>query len=325
MEQKLRPCINPHTDFQEPQPQIIRLMQTLGVEPERVKNSLKTDAYDNFHGIYLLLLERLGASNPFVNNNVTSIPVNSVPSSVSTSSTGVSSMVNSSIKPTTPQNLNPPPAIAPTETRTKRRQSDAPAPSPRRCPPLNTLRDHSTFQTTDCIILTNPPVPSTQYAHSDYEENCSTLSRQSTIGTIGSIDEGVESDVNGSCQSRGAFSSSEIESNGSGHSLLVVTNNSPFDSFDSQIETDIMSSLGSYQSQENSGEVCCSGNVQQNSNVLTTLSNSSENSPCSSPQPKNFGEGLASSDNAMFDSLATTAFPTGQLGEKSKAVPEMSR
>lgn len=153
---------------------------------------------------------------------------------------------------------------------------------------------------------------------SDYEENCSTLSRQSTIGTIGSIDEGVESDPNGS-----RFSSSEIETNGSGNSLLVV-NNLPFD--DSSAEIDIMASFNSCRttSQENAGHVC-SANVKQANTTLTTTTTSNESSPCASPSRKNFGEGWRASDNAMFDSLSTAAFPTGQLSVKSKAVPEMNR
>uniref|UniRef100_A0A7E4VJZ0 non-specific serine/threonine protein kinase n=1 Tax=Panagrellus redivivus TaxID=6233 RepID=A0A7E4VJZ0_PANRE len=143
---------------QEHQQQILKLMQSLGLDMARIKKSLQDEAYDNFHAIYLLLLERLKASN----------------------------------------------GAAVMEHRARRRQSDAPVATPKNRPPLNMLRDHSTFQTTDCI--TNIPAPH-QYAHSDYGENSSTLSRQSTIGTIGSIDEGVEADINGSSQSRAAHPS----------------------------------------------------------------------------------------------------------------------
>ncbi|KAL3084260.1 hypothetical protein niasHS_009748 [Heterodera schachtii] len=43
----------------EPQPQILRLMNNIGIESEKIKNAIQTDAYDNLHAIYLLLLERL--------------------------------------------------------------------------------------------------------------------------------------------------------------------------------------------------------------------------------------------------------------------------
>ncbi|KAI6176413.1 Protein kinase domain-containing protein [Aphelenchoides bicaudatus] len=324
MEPKLRTLNNLYyTDLQEPQPQIIRLMQTLGVEASRVKTSLANEAYDNFHGIYLLLLERLRASNVANMTTVNGVNSSNSPSSLVSSSTGVSSITPTKVITTNAVPISNS-AVANTttqlENRTKRRQSDAPRPRP----PLNTLRDHSTFQTTDCIMITVPPTNTqnnhSQYPPSDHEENCSThcstLSRQSTIGTL-SIDEGVDSeDPNGS-----RFSSSEIETNGSGNSLLVV-NNSPFD--DSSAEIDLMASFNSCRanSQENAGHIC-STNVKQ-ANTLTATTTSNENSPCASPQRKNFGEGWRASDNAI-DSLSTATFPTGRLSVKSKAVPEMNR
>lgn len=102
------------TDQQEQKQQIFRLMQSLGLDISRIRMSVQEEAYDNFHAIYLLLLERL-------KSNVTSSAA---------------------------------------ELKSRRRQSDAPAPKHR--PPLNMLRDHSTFQTTDCI--TNIPQVSHQYA-----------------------------------------------------------------------------------------------------------------------------------------------------------------
>jgi serine/threonine protein kinase len=137
MEPKLRSLSNLYyMDLEEPQPQIIRLMQTLGVEASRVKSSIMNDAYDNFHGIYLLLLDRLRGPNTTIihtpNNN-----------NGSTSSSGVSSILPTKVITSTVAN-SPVPVV---ESRSKRRQSDAPRPRP----PLNTLREHSTFQTTDCI------------------------------------------------------------------------------------------------------------------------------------------------------------------------------
>lgn len=322
MEPKLRTMSSLYTDFEEPQPQIIRLMQTLGVEANRVKTSLMNEAYDNFHGIYLLLLERLRASNAanaiVLHGGASASNTNSSASS----STGVSSILPTKIMTT---NAVPVPSVTPNTTtqlecKNKRRQSDAPRPRP----PLNALREHSTFQTTDCIVITNPPVNNThtQYAPHDYEENCSTLSRQSTIGTIGSIDEGVESDPNGS-----RFSSSEIENNtnGSGNSLMVV-NNSLGNLLDSHAEIDILASFNSCtaNSQENTGCVC-SSSVKQATATLNTTTTSNESSPCASPQRKDFREGWRASDNAVLDSLATAAFPTGHLSMKSKALPEINR
>nr|CAD2182039.1 unnamed protein product [Meloidogyne enterolobii] len=40
-------------------PQILRLMNNIGIETVKIKNSLLADAYDNLQAIYLLLLERL--------------------------------------------------------------------------------------------------------------------------------------------------------------------------------------------------------------------------------------------------------------------------
>jgi len=261
---------------QEQKQQILRLMQSLGLDLSRIRMSLQEEAYDNFHAIYLLLLERLKSSNAVASMN--------------------------------------------TDPKSRRRQSDAPA--PRHRPPLNMLRDHSTFQTTDCI--TNIPQPH-QYANSDYGENSSTLSRQSTIGTIGSIDEGVESDLNGSSQSRATFSSSEITP--SHEPISTVSISSQFEQFE-QIESDIMSSLSSCPP-NSEGSSNSAGPHNLNTSVNVNISNLAKNcpsgdSPIASPQPLNFGDGWRASDNAMFDSV-TSPFPTGQLGRKSRAVHELSR
>jgi serine/threonine protein kinase len=160
MEPKLRTFNSIYySDLVEPQPQIIRLMQTLGVEASRVKSSLANEAYDNFHGIYLLLLERLRASN--VSNTSLMNGANNSNSSASSasSSTGVSSILPTKVMTTTAvpvTNSAVPNTATQLENRTKRRQSDAPRPRP----PLNALRDHSTFQTTDCIMITGPPANS---------------------------------------------------------------------------------------------------------------------------------------------------------------------
>ncbi|KAI6216588.1 Protein kinase domain-containing protein [Aphelenchoides fujianensis] len=312
MEPKIRTAAHiPHPDPLEPQPQILRLMQTLGVEPSRVKTSLSSDSYDNFHGIYLLLLERLWASNAAstaMSGNST--PPAHHPSSTSSSGVGMSTSSVAAAPAPAPAASNP----LPPEAKGRRRQSDAPRP---RRPALNALREHSTFQTTDCIMTPAQQAasaPQPQYAHSDYDENSSTLSRQSTIGTIGSIDEGVESDLNGSTQSRAAFSSTELEA-GSGNSLLLA-GGSPFESFDSQVETDIMQSLNSCptNSRENSNGVCCAqSNVQNNT--------PSQPAPIEDGGSNQFADGWRASDNSL-DSLSSP-FPTGQL--KTRAFPQLNR
>uniref|UniRef100_A0AC34FLG0 Protein kinase domain-containing protein n=1 Tax=Panagrolaimus sp. ES5 TaxID=591445 RepID=A0AC34FLG0_9BILA len=262
-------------ELPEHKQQILRLMQSLGLDASRIKLSIQEESYDNFHAIYLLLLERLKSSAAFSHHQ--------------------------------------------TDPKTRRRQSDAPPPTHRPRPPLNTLRDHSTFQTTDCI--TNIPPPN-QYAHSDYSENSSTLSRQSTIGTIGSLDEGVESDLNGSTPSRGTFSSTEIIA--SHEPISSASISSQFEGLDCQVESDIMSSVSSCPNNEESNNSSGEQNLNTSANVNMAKDCNSSSGSSNNSQPSNFGAGWRASDNSMFDSL-TTPFPTGQLRKKSKACNEISR
>lgn len=108
-------------ELPEHKQQILRLMQSLGLDVTRIKQSIQEESYDNFHAIYLLLLERLKSSAAFSQQQ--------------------------------------------TDPKTRRRQSDAPPSTHRPRPPLNALRDHSTFQTTDCITTIPPP---SQYAVCTY-------------------------------------------------------------------------------------------------------------------------------------------------------------
>ncbi|VDM37208.1 unnamed protein product [Toxocara canis] len=197
-----------------------------------------------------------------------------------------------------------------------RRQSE----TPRSRPPLHSLREHTTFQTTDCASTATAA-----FVHSDLDEAPPPLSRQSTVGTIASIDEGVEADLNSSTASHVAFSSGELLSNESTDSGSMA---SPFESFDSQIESDIMSSLSSCppnsEGSNNSSGVC-----GLNTSVVVNIRSpaspaASEGSPCASPQPSTFGEGWRASDNSMFDSVQAP-FPTGQLSKKTKGMHEIFR
>lgn len=47
------------TSMYEPNEQILRLMQNLGVDAQKTRESLKLNSYDHHAAIYLLLLERL--------------------------------------------------------------------------------------------------------------------------------------------------------------------------------------------------------------------------------------------------------------------------
>uniref|UniRef100_A0A915CBC8 Protein kinase domain-containing protein n=1 Tax=Parascaris univalens TaxID=6257 RepID=A0A915CBC8_PARUN len=197
-----------------------------------------------------------------------------------------------------------------------RRQSE----TPRSRPPLHALREHTTFQTTDCASTTTAA-----FVHGDLDEAAPILSRQSTVGTIASIDEGVEADLNSSSASHVAFSSSELLSNESTDSGSTA---SPFESFDSQIESDIMSSMSSCpptsEGSNNSSGVC-GLNTSVFVNIRSPASPAaSEGSPCASPQPSTFGEGWRASDNSMFDSVQAS-FPTGQLSKKTKGMHEIFR
>uniref|UniRef100_A0A914UYD5 non-specific serine/threonine protein kinase n=1 Tax=Plectus sambesii TaxID=2011161 RepID=A0A914UYD5_9BILA len=261
-------------DPAEPNEQILKLMQNLGIDSSRTRESLIKDSYDNFTAIYQLLLDRWRASTSG-------------------------------------------------DPRGRRRQS---ADAARTRPLLQSLRGHATFQTTDCATSTT--TASAAFVHADspcsstvadsgadvssHFDHAPCLSRQSTVGTISSIDEGVEVDFAMVGSSRVPFSSSgEILSGESSIGSGSIA--SPFESFDSQIESDVMSSLSSCPPTSESSTTS-TGATSFNTSVMVSMtppssSGAENNSPCASPQPTTFGDGWRASDNAMFDSV--TAFPTG--------------
>ncbi|KAJ0176125.1 hypothetical protein K1T71_008299 [Dendrolimus kikuchii] len=62
------------SSHQEPNEQVLRLMQSLGIDPVKTKESLRSNSYDHHAAIYLLLLERLrarAASGAIVSSNET--------------------------------------------------------------------------------------------------------------------------------------------------------------------------------------------------------------------------------------------------------------
>ncbi|VDN29788.1 unnamed protein product [Gongylonema pulchrum] len=130
----------------------------------------------------------------------------------------------------------------------------------------------------------------------------------------------VEVDLQRSTSSRAAFSSAEMLSSDSTGSDSLV---SPFESFDSQTETDILSSFSS--SPPNSEGRACGLNISALVNIRSPASPAaSEGSPCASPQPTTFGDGWRASDNSVFLSLHDP-FPTGQLSKMTKAMHEIFR
>lgn len=106
------------------------------------------------------------------------------------------------------------------DLRTLKRQSEI-----TRCKsPLRALRDHKSFQRTESTSL----------------DESKELIKPSKIGKIASIDEGVEDDLQSSNTSQIICRSGKLPSSDS-----IVSSPSPFESFDSQIESDIMSSISS--------------------------------------------------------------------------------
>ncbi|CAJ0945084.1 unnamed protein product, partial [Mesorhabditis belari] len=165
-------------------------------------------------------------------------------------------------------------------------------------PLLHSLRDHNTFKTTDTT------------ASSGYgDDRASTLSRQSTIGTIGSIDEGVEIDTE--CCS----STSPQHLNFTSGDEMLETSPCHIEGFDT-IETDLMSSLSSCPASRSDG----SQHSQGQHPLISMNPCQCANSPStSSSQPNSsFGEGWRASDNMVFDSVRAPHFPTGQIGQITK-------
>ncbi|KAK0396448.1 hypothetical protein QR680_001720 [Steinernema hermaphroditum] len=229
--------------------QIINVMYSFGIEQERTNMSVKSNAYDNFHAIYLMLLER----------------------------------------------------VQPSALLARRRQSDAARVS---------HRDPTTSQSMDSSVQSSG---TSTVSHSDYESYRSSLSRQSTITTVESVDDGLDSDVGGPV---GPSAVHQNESPG---------NPSAFDSFDPQIEADFMSSLSSCPpnsdgSTNSTGRDVTNVHIFNNTNQSTV---STVNSPCESPQSSAFRSGWRASDNAI-DSVAAE-FPSGRLAKKTKNEPDLQR
>ncbi|MFH4976796.1 hypothetical protein AB6A40_003505 [Gnathostoma spinigerum] len=262
--------IIPH-ETPEVQEQILKLMQNLGIDSNKTRQSLQRKTYDNLMAIYLLLIDRWQTSSAYSDSHTAS-----------------------------------------------RRQSEIPYPKVL----LNSLRYHTSFQTTDCASSpssTSATAANPTTVHTDVNER--RLCHQSTSSTVTSVDEGVEADLSSSSASQfAAHCSIDAVANDctSGSGSIA---SSPFESFDSQIETDVMSSMSSChpnsEGSNNSSDLLplnSSSTVSARSPMSPTHS---EASPCASPQPTTFGDGWRASDNSMLDSLRTP-FPIGLLGEKEK-------
>ncbi|CAJ0583046.1 unnamed protein product, partial [Mesorhabditis spiculigera] len=157
-------------------------------------------------------------------------------------------------------------------------------------PLLHSLRDHNTFKTTDTTTS------------SGYDDRASTLSRQSTVNTIGSIDEGVEMDMAGNGgQGMGMTSGDE----------MLETSPCTLDGLDT-IETDLMSSLSSCPASRSDGSQHSQG---QHPLVSMNPCQCANTPSTSNPQThSSFGEGWRASDNMVFDNARAPHFPTGQIG-----------
>ncbi len=214
---------------------------------------------------------------------------------------------------------------------------------------LGHIRGHVTFQTTDCATPTTSAIH--QYVTSPSISSCSssgsgadsgtesvygalepTLSRQSTVCTTSSIDEGLEADLDGPSgvgNGKQQFSSGELLSSDSTSSSMA---GSPFESFDSQIESDVMSSLSSCP-QTSEGDVN-SGNPGLSFPITTTttpptsslISHSGDPGTyiSQSAHPTPFRQGWRASDNTMYDSVSD-GFPQLQLRCKAKGVISLNK
>lgn len=231
----------------------------------------------------------------------------------------------------------------------RRRRISADTPSPR--PMMNNLRTHASFcQTTDCTMsptvnyhyVQSPSMTSTTSSMGDsgiepaYSFGDS-FSRQSTVGSA-SIDEGVEFDFASTCpDSNVAAAVRQDFLSNSDCSTTSSINDSPFESFDSQIESDVMSSLSSCPQSSSTSvslayamtfSITSSTTPPSSSHALTPGSDSVstpwENSPSVFAQQA-FREGFRASDNMMFDSC-THGFPAQlQLIGKTKGVTELNK
>nr|CAD2163522.1 unnamed protein product [Meloidogyne enterolobii] len=106
-------------------PQILRLMNNIGIETVKIKNSLLADAYDNLQAIYLLLLERLqqrgspslspNQSGNQINTQTQQPPINQEATKIPDETNQQIKSVNTpSVTTTVVPNINPHNATAPT-------------------------------------------------------------------------------------------------------------------------------------------------------------------------------------------------------------------
>ncbi|CAD6185154.1 unnamed protein product [Caenorhabditis auriculariae] len=160
-------------------------------------------------------------------------------------------------------------------------------PSFRTRPTLRSLRDHPQFQTSDTT--------------SGYGSQTSSFSRQSTIGTFSSIDEGVEPDLSEPSNTTSKFLLKE----------KMITSRSQkrplnFEYFENEENPDAMSS------------------VTRPASKFISMASGLPDEPTSSTESSPFEEGLRASDNAMFRTTQTP-FITGKLSKRTRVVTRMLR
>uniref|UniRef100_A0A2R5LEX4 non-specific serine/threonine protein kinase n=1 Tax=Ornithodoros turicata TaxID=34597 RepID=A0A2R5LEX4_9ACAR len=216
-------------DFNE---HIVRLMQSLGIDPKKTKESLMKECYDHHTAIYFLLLERWRAHRP-------SLPV----------------AVRAA--------LDPPPTRRPSSVAEQALRRNEPA-NPQAAyavhahPSISSVRNHKFSQTTDGNITTcRVPVVAVK-GQPSIQLHGMPRSQGPLNRTTISIDEGLEEDIGENPDSRTSSPVQSVctypeipEAHRDSPPLCNLTqllslsdsgppaSSSSFESFDSQIETDI--------------------------------------------------------------------------------------
>ncbi|KAF7632467.1 Serine/threonine kinase [Meloidogyne graminicola] len=339
--------VTKQNSINEPHPQILRLMNNIGIETNKIKNSLLSDAYDNLHAIYLLLLERLQqrgspSLSPNQSNNQTNISIIQQPiiNTLITTQIESNEMKEKTVSEVTSEtiikNTNTPALVLDQQTSPiidsfQRQQNIIRGAKARRqsdgvtivgggpllcqcCCCISTLKQHSIPRglvqncvplevKTESPLIAHNSIPQSsttpelkglldeqqqrirhqqnQIAHastSDYEsENCcssssaagSSLSRQSTIGTINSFDEGLIDEPNNSgllmfANTSSIHNGTILTSNGGTQHSAFHNNifcHEPLPAFDSQLSQD---PLFSSQSSNNSAAAFLIGSCSSN-------------------------------------------------------------
>uniref|UniRef100_A0A915MYA9 Protein kinase domain-containing protein n=1 Tax=Meloidogyne javanica TaxID=6303 RepID=A0A915MYA9_MELJA len=335
-------------------PQILRLMNNIGIETAKIKNSLLADAYDNLQAIYLLLLERLQQrGSPSLSPNQSGNQINTQTQQPQTNNQeatkipdetneqNIKSVNTPSVTTTVVPNINPQNAKAPTlilEIKTgfpliTQQSIPQSSTNPELQGVLEAQQQQFRQQQLDQRQVVHPST-------SDYEsENCcssssaagSSLSRQSTIGTINSFDEvGIIDETNNSGLLM--FANAAIHGNlqTTGYGLLQHLGHchEPLPAFDSQLSQYPLHQLHDVAVliQVQALPVGALAQPQTNSARPAAENENNQNGINNPAFHQLFifgGENLRISDNSI--GTAPLPFPTGNLGERNRAMEGLHR